>query len=137
VTNSLRLIPALVAAAVALVACAGTQQTFYACPAVVPAPIAWTMTSPANGATNVPVTVGTIVVPGGADAPTGARVLLTPSGGATAVQGGIFVAQTNGTDTASIPRLAAGTAYTVTASATSAGRCPVTTTWNIGSFTTQ
>ncbi len=110
---------------------------FSACPDVVPAPIAWSMTSPPNGATNVSVNVGAIVVPGGAHAPTGARVLLTPSGGGTAVTGAIFAAEPNGTDAASIPTLAASTSYTVTAYATSAPPCPITTTWDIGSFTTQ
>ncbi len=126
-----------IVAALALSACEAPHPDLIVCPAAIPGPFAWSMTSPPDGATGVSVNVGTIVVPGGMRAPTGARVLLTPNGGGTAVTGGVFVAEPNGMDAASVPTLAAHTAYTVTANASSLPPCPVLLTWDIGAFTTQ
>jgi len=131
------LVPLHIVAVLGLSACGGAQSSGTPCPLVIEGPIAWSMTSPPDGATGVPVNVGTIVVPGGANAPTGASVVLTPNGGGAAVTGGAFVAETNGTDAASVPTLAAHTSYTVTAVVTSSGPCPNSASWNIGAFSTQ
>ncbi|HZO95502.1 MAG TPA: hypothetical protein VFB22_17260 [Candidatus Baltobacteraceae bacterium] len=129
---------ALGAGFVALGACAGPASRGVPCPQVVH-DIQWSMIQPPNGATGVSVELGTIVVPGGPNAPTGAAVFLTPSPeGAPPVEGGTFVAQANGTDAAAVPSLTAATTYTVSASMPQgAAPCPPAAAWSIGSFTTQ
>jgi hypothetical protein len=91
------------------------------------------MTDPAPGATNVPTTIGAIVVPAHGFAAAGVRVYVTPSGGAP-IEGGQFEAGGGNTETASIPTLSSHTTYAVTGGAPPT-TCPGSSV-TFGSFTT-
>jgi hypothetical protein len=103
------------------------------CPdAVGPSP---TLVSPANGATNVPDSIGALQINGMTN--TSVLVTLTPLSGTTLTQtDSVFHAAGGGLNASlSIPPLAARTSYTV--ALTDLGQCGHLQNASIGSFTTQ
>ena len=97
---------------------------------------------PADGAKNVPTTVGSVAVAYQAEL-VGTTVYLQPNGSSAPdggrIAGGVFAPSVGGmTLAASIPPLASGTTYFVTASTSQGGApCPQTTFWTFGTFTTS
>jgi len=127
----------------ALTACSGaggsTSQSppgGHACPALAEARTA-SLVAPANGATGVPTTIGSVTATSDTGL-AGATVNLTPSGG-TPVAGGIFATASSTAVSASVPVLSAHTTYTVGANVAepTGDGCFLLIVWTIGSFTTQ
>jgi hypothetical protein len=103
------------------------------CPAIAyPSP---TLVSPANGATNVSASIGTLQINGQTNS--SVLVTLTPSSGTTLTQTDsvVPVAGSGLNASLSIPALATKTMYTV--ALTDLGQCGFLRNTTIGSFTTQ
>jgi hypothetical protein len=104
-----------------------------------------TLVQPPNGAVGVPTTIGSIVAtttPSNTQGLGGNNVTLLVNG-SLAVEGGVFtpIPSPNNSPSysATIPTLASHTTYQVSATvpSPSPGPCPLSASWQIGSFTTQ
>jgi hypothetical protein len=97
------------------------------------------LVQPANGATGVSTTIGSVTVTSETGL-AGLQITLTPSSGSP-IEGGAFAAASSSTMAATIPVLSAHTTYTVSSSSLpvigSDGSCTLGTAWTMGSFTTQ
>ena len=135
---------AVIALVLGIAACSGPAGSSPAGPTPTPSPggtacpplaVADTdpITMPANGATGVATTIGSVSAPNAGQVAAGVAVQLTTSSGAV-LTGGVFAAGPGGTAVATIPVLAPNTTYTVSAYATPP--CTVATEWVMGSFTT-
>ena len=131
---------ALIVLVTALCGCAGGSSGPPAgCGAVV-ATQSDLMVQPPNGATGVPVTVGTITVPL-VSGIAGGAVALQPASGPVIAAGRLTLDAAGTTLSVTVPVLAAHTAYQVAAYTSvppeGTSQCWATTSWNLGSFTTQ
>lgn len=104
-----------------------------------------TLVQPPNGAVGVSTTVGSIIAtttPSQTPSLGGNNVTLLVNTNVV-LEGGVFTPISSPSSSpsysAAIPTLAAHTTYQVSATVPppSPGPCPLTATWNIGSFTTQ
>ena len=125
-----------VTAALISVACSGggasqSSPPGTVCPTIVSL-ASGALIQPANGATGVSTTVGSVTATSSTDL-RNAQLILTPAGGA-AFDGGVFGDVSGTTALATVPVLSAQTNYVVTAS--SGGPCPGSVLWSFGSFTT-
>jgi len=137
---------ALLVGVLALGGCAGAggsdpapqPSVVYECPALVidrSAPLV----QPANGATGVSTTIGSVTVMAETGL-AGLPIVLTPSSGSP-IQGGTFAASSSSTMAATVPVLSAHTTYAVSSFSPpingNDGSCTMGTAWTMGSFTTQ
>ena len=123
------------AAILALAGCGGAAQSACTTAANLVPAVVDPMTSPADGATNVPTTIGSITAPDIGHL-IGLTVTLTPSSG-NAVTGGQFAKSGLTNVSATIPNLAPNTRYLVTAAPYVTGvPCSGPTTVQFGSFAT-
>jgi hypothetical protein len=130
---------ASVAVTVAVSACSGSTQSGCTVPPVQAYP-AVTLASPAKGATNVPTTIGNIIVESKGSSLYG--TLTMTGGGQTITLNAQAVANSNGVSQfeAHVAQLQSGTTYSLHYTLTYPGACqgpPTSTTQYVGSFTTS